>query len=168
MWVSEWVEVAQSCLTLCDPTDCSVHGVLQARILEWGAFPFSMGSSQPRHRTQVSCTAGEFFTSWAIREAPDNVNHPELYIHPLLLNLPPSPSCPPPIITAWASVLRAASHQLPLSPRGRMYLDAASSLCPSSPSPTVSTSPFSRSASPFLPWKQVHQDHFSRFHTYIH
>ena len=40
------------------------------RILEWVAYPFSRGSSQPRNRTEVSCTAGEFFTNWAIREAP--------------------------------------------------------------------------------------------------
>ena len=57
------VEVAQSCLALCDPMDCTVHGILQARILEWVAFPYSRGSSQPRDRTQVSHTAGEFFTS---------------------------------------------------------------------------------------------------------
>ena len=42
------VKAAQSCLTLCDPTDYTVHGILQARILEWVAFPFSRGSSQPR------------------------------------------------------------------------------------------------------------------------
>ena len=46
-----------------------VHGILQARILEWVAFPFSRGSSQPRDRTQVSHIAGSFFTSWATREA---------------------------------------------------------------------------------------------------
>ena len=40
--------VTQSCLTLCDPMDCIVQGILQARILEWVAFPFSRGSSQPR------------------------------------------------------------------------------------------------------------------------
>ena len=57
------MKVAQSCLTLCDPMDCIVHGILQARILEWVAFPFSRGSSQPRDRTQVSLTAGGFFTS---------------------------------------------------------------------------------------------------------
>ena len=42
------VKVAQSCPTLCDPTDYTVHGILQARILEWVALPFSRGSSQPR------------------------------------------------------------------------------------------------------------------------
>ena len=42
------VKVAQLCLTLCDPMDYTVHGILQARILEWVAFPFSKGSSQPR------------------------------------------------------------------------------------------------------------------------
>ena len=63
------VRVAQSCLTLCNPMDYTVHGVLQARTLEWEAFPFSRGSSQPRGQTQVSCVAGGFFTSWATREA---------------------------------------------------------------------------------------------------
>ncbi|CAI9170332.1 unnamed protein product [Rangifer tarandus platyrhynchus] len=48
---------------LCDPTDYTVQGILQARILEWVAFPFSRGSSQPWDRTQVSCIAGGFFTS---------------------------------------------------------------------------------------------------------
>ena len=50
--------------------DYTVHGILQARILEWVAFPFSRGSPQPRDWTQVSCIAGEFFTRWATREAP--------------------------------------------------------------------------------------------------
>ena len=63
--VAEKVKVTQSCLTLCDPMDYTVHGILQARILEWVAFPFSRGSSQRRHRTQVSCIAGGFLTSWA-------------------------------------------------------------------------------------------------------
>ena len=48
----------------------TVHGLLQARILELVAFPFSRGSSQPRDQTQVSHIAGGFFTSWATREAP--------------------------------------------------------------------------------------------------
>ena len=63
------MKVAQLCLTLCDPMDYSVHGILQARIPEWVAFLFSRGSSQYRDRTQVSCIAGRFFTSWATREA---------------------------------------------------------------------------------------------------
>ena len=46
----------------------SVHGILQARILEWVAIPFSRGSSQPRDWTQVSCIAGGFFIIWATRE----------------------------------------------------------------------------------------------------
>ena len=71
--------VAQSCLTLCNPMDCSppgfsVHGILQARILEWVAMPFSEGSSQPRNRTQVSCIAGRFFTIWATKEAQDRLH----------------------------------------------------------------------------------------------
>ena len=60
-------EVAQSCPALCDPMDyspsgSSVHGILQARIVEWVAMPSSRGSSQLRDQTQVSCIAGGFFT----------------------------------------------------------------------------------------------------------
>ena len=51
---SFWAKRAQSCPTLCDPTDYTAHGILQARILQWVAFPFSRGSSQPRDQTQVS------------------------------------------------------------------------------------------------------------------
>ena len=57
------VKVAQLCPTLCDPMDYIVHGILQAKTLEWVAFPFPRGSSQPRDRTQVSHIAGGFFTS---------------------------------------------------------------------------------------------------------
>ena len=64
------VKVAQSCPTLCDPVDYIVHGFLQAGILEWVAFPFSRGSSQPRDQIQVCHTVGGFFTSWATRETP--------------------------------------------------------------------------------------------------
>ena len=66
-------QALQSCLTLSDPTDyslpgSSVHGILQAKILEWVAMPSSRGSFLPRDRTQVSCTAGRFFTVCATRE----------------------------------------------------------------------------------------------------
>ena len=57
------VKVAQPYPTLCNPMDYTVHGILQARILEWVAIPFSRGSSQPRNQTQVSRIAGRFFTS---------------------------------------------------------------------------------------------------------
>ena len=60
---SRKVKVTQLCLTLCDPIDYTVHGILQARILEWVAFPFSRESSQPRDGTQVSRIVGGFFTS---------------------------------------------------------------------------------------------------------
>ena len=63
------VNVTQSCPTLGDPMDYIVHGILQARILEWVVFPFSRGSSQARDRIQVSHIAGGFFISWATREA---------------------------------------------------------------------------------------------------
>ena len=63
------VKVDQSCPTLCDPMDNTVNGILQARILEWIAFAFSRGSSQASNRIGVSCSAGGFFTHWAMREA---------------------------------------------------------------------------------------------------
>ena len=62
------VKVAQSRPTLCGPMDYTVHGILQARILEWVAFPFPRGSSPPRDQTGVSCIAGRLFTRWAMRE----------------------------------------------------------------------------------------------------
>ena len=69
------MKAAQSYPSLCDPMDYTIHGMLQTRILEWLAFPFSRGSSQPRDRTEVSCIAGGFFTSWAMREAPSGLCH---------------------------------------------------------------------------------------------
>ena len=87
------VLVAQSCPTLCDPMDCSPPGssvqeIFQARTLEWVAISFSRGSSQPRDWTQVSYTAGRFFTDWAPREAHVNITitihiciYTYIYIH---------------------------------------------------------------------------------------
>ena len=73
LYVSE-AKVAQLCQTLCDPMDysppgSSVHGILQARVLEWVAMPSSKESFQPRDRTKVSHIAGRFFTIWDTREA---------------------------------------------------------------------------------------------------
>ena len=82
-WTGPWriydtfllcVLVTQSCPTLCDPMHCSpsgssVHEIFQTRKLEWVSISFSRGSSQPRDRTWVSCTAGRFFINWATREA---------------------------------------------------------------------------------------------------
>ena len=87
--------------------DYTIHGILQARLLEWVAFPFSRGSSQPRNWTRVSCIAGRFFTNWAIREPTcrnrvKNYHRPamgweeEAFSHPYFPTLPPStfPPCP--------------------------------------------------------------------------
>ena len=68
------VLIAQSCLALCNPTDCSppgfsVHGILQARILEWVAIPFPRGSSLPGNQSQVSLLTGRSFNIWPTREA---------------------------------------------------------------------------------------------------
>ena len=67
--------VSKSCPTLCDPMDyslpgSSIHGILQARTLEWIAISFTRGSSQQKNWAWVSCISGRFFTDWAIREAP--------------------------------------------------------------------------------------------------
>ena len=93
----------QSCLTPCEPKDCSppgssVHGILQARILEWVAIPFSRGSSRPGGQTWVSCIAGGFFTSWATREAQTVCN---------TLQIPPTP---PQLSTATARTLQWAVY----------------------------------------------------------
>ena len=64
------VKVTQSCPALCDPMASTVHGILQARILEWIAIPFSRASSQPRDRTQVSCMAGGFFYQLSHQGSP--------------------------------------------------------------------------------------------------
>ena len=73
-FIKKKVSVAQSCPTLCDPMDCSpsgpsVHGILQERILQWVAIPFSRGSSWPRDWTWVSSIAGRFLTSLSHQEA---------------------------------------------------------------------------------------------------
>ena len=65
------VKVSQSCPTLLDPMDNTIHGILQARILEWVAIPFSRTSSQPRDQIQVSCMAGGFFITWATKVAQE-------------------------------------------------------------------------------------------------
>ena len=80
VFICLWDFFSRDCVCVCvcvcsvvsNSTDCSlpgsfVHGILQARILEWVAIPFSRGSSQPRDWTQVSCIAGRFFTIWATR-----------------------------------------------------------------------------------------------------
>ena len=74
----EWAEVAQPCPALCNPMDyslpgSSVHGIFQARILEWGAISFSRRSSQPRDWIRVSCVVGRCFTVLATREVLHNI-----------------------------------------------------------------------------------------------
>ena len=61
------VKVAQLCPALCNPMYFTVYGILQARILDWAAYPFTSGSLQPRNQIGVTCIAGGFFTNWAMR-----------------------------------------------------------------------------------------------------
>ena len=90
--VCQWL----SPVWLCDPLNCrspgsSVYGILQARLLEWVAIPFSRGSPQPRDRTWVSCIAGRFFTIWATREALRNAECVLILLSYFLFSLSSSP-----------------------------------------------------------------------------
>ena len=80
------VLVTQLCPTLCDSVDCSlpgfyVHGILQARILEWAAIPVSSRSSRPRDQTLVSCIVGRFFTIWATGRHIHKHTHTHTHTH---------------------------------------------------------------------------------------
>ena len=102
------VIVAQLYLTLCDPMDCrlpdtSVHGISQARILEWVAIPFCRWSFWPRDRTWVSCIAGRFFLVWATREA-----FVTIYVCVLLLLLLSCFSCAQLCATLWTAAYQAS------------------------------------------------------------
>ena len=77
--VNKWSEITQSCPALCDPMDrnlpgSSVHGIFQARVLEWVAISFSRGFSQPRDQTPVSCIASRRFTVLATMEDLNKVD----------------------------------------------------------------------------------------------
>ena len=74
------------------PSDSSVHGILQARILEWVAIPFSRGSSRPRDRTQIFCIAGRFFTILATRGA--HFIHSSVYMSIPISQFSPTPHSP--------------------------------------------------------------------------
>ena len=86
--------VTQSCLTFCDPMDCSspgscVHGISQARILEWVAISFSKGSSQPKDQTCVSCIGQQILYRGATWEAFYflNIFLPKTFLSPLNQNI---------------------------------------------------------------------------------
>ena len=102
------MKVTQSCLTLCNPKDFTVHVILQARILEWVAFPFSRGSSQPRNQTGVCCIAGRFFTNWSIRDAQYSLFNPKS-----ILNIVPALDLIyfSPIYNVWYQFLLPSSQK---------------------------------------------------------
>ena len=100
------VLIALWCPTLCVPMDCSppgssVHGILQARILEWVAISWSRWSSQPRDRTCIcciSCIAGRFFTA----------EPPEIYMHIAVQQICRTlPSCMTEALTHWETILQS-------------------------------------------------------------
>ena len=108
------MKVTQSCLTLCDPMDYLDHEILQARILEWAAFPFSRGSSQSRDWTQVSHITGRFSTSWATMEAQEYWSGQPI----------PSPADPPdPVIEPGSPALQADSLPTELSGKSWEFND---------------------------------------------
>ena len=73
--MKKWKWKSLSRVQLRHPMDCIVHGILQARTLEWAAFPFTRASSQARGRTQVSCIADRFFYQLSHQESLNNTNH---------------------------------------------------------------------------------------------
>ena len=102
--------------------DYTVHGLLQARIMEWAAYLFSRGSPWPRNRTGVSCIAGGFFTNWTIREAP----RPGCGI-PLILHL-----CSPFLMSSSAPYLSLEPHKSYLNYRNNLACCLPAYLLPSS------------------------------------
>ena len=127
----------------CSPPGSSVRGILQAKILEWVAMPFSKVSSWPAR-----------FLSY------DSAYQSQLYMH----LLPPSFSFPHPMhlshhsASDWAPcTMKQLLTSHPSHTQQCVYVDAVSSFVPHSPSPTVSVRPCATAESPFLPWKQVHQ-----------
>ena len=105
-WMNSWnymgccCLVAKSCLTRCDPMNCSpsgssVHGISQARTLEWVAIFFSRGSSPPRDQSRVSCIGKQVLYHWATREAQDYIhNRTTYYNRRAIKNLDSNPSDP--------------------------------------------------------------------------
>ena len=82
------MKVTQLCPTFCNPMDSTVHGILQARTLEWVAVPFSRGSSQPRDRTQVYVIAGGFLYQLSYQGSPDLKKFRRRQWHPTPVLLP--------------------------------------------------------------------------------
>ena len=115
------VLVAQLCPTLCDPMDgspqdSSVHGIFQARILEWIAISFSRVSSRPRDWNWVSCTAGRFFTIWAMREEWEGFNSTQGFedgerVHNLRNMAVPEAKIDPPVDTNMKAGPQSYNHR---------------------------------------------------------
>ena len=80
-------------MTVYSPPGSSVHGILQARILEWVAISFSRGSSRPRDQTQVSCIAGSSFNLWATRETHTAFTYSFSYLEPVCCSMSSSNHC---------------------------------------------------------------------------
>ena len=130
-WKSVKVLITQSCPTLCNPMNYSppgsfVHGIPQARILEWVAIPFSRGSSWLRERSQVSCIEDKLFTIWATKECVC-MRAKSLQLCPTLCN--PTDCSPPDSSvhrTLQARILECVAMP---SSRGSSQLRGQSSIC---------------------------------------
>ena len=151
----------------CNLPGSSVHGIFQARVVEWVAISFSRGSSWPRDQTQVSCIVGRCFYRLSHQGSLSAIS---IYICPLLLEPPslPPPTSPHPFRWGWTPCVIQHLPWLSLL-HTAMSLLQCSSLSSSHPllSP-VSTSLFSVSVTPFLPSNgTAHLYHFSRFHVYV-
>ena len=128
--------ITKSCLTHVTPMECSlpgssVHGIFQARILEWVAFSFSRGSSWPRNRTQISCPAVRFFTNWAMREAQKNFNGPQLALFcPLLAEQIKEKDLPPFLALFLVGTPFLPSYDLPFPHWKELGANGQADLCP--------------------------------------
>ena len=104
----------------CSPPGSSVYGIFQARILEWIAISFSRVSSRPRDWTWVSCTAGRFFTIWAMREEWEGPNSTQGFedgerVHNLRNMAVPEAKTDPPVDTNMEAGPQSYNHQEPNS-----------------------------------------------------
>ena len=113
------MKVAWSCPTLCNPMDYTVHGILQARILEWIAVPFSKGIFQPRGWTQVSYIAGGFLPA----ESPEKPKNTGMGSLSLLQWIFPTQESNWGLLHCWQILYQLSYHGIPSIPKPNFYFD---------------------------------------------
>ena len=113
----------------CSLPGSSIHGIFQARILDWVAISFSRGSSRPRYRTQVSGTAGRLFTIWATREATQKISGQHTIYPAQKLGAPRATSSGDlQVSSPDGEAMLAWGYNLPLTPKTLSLLDSFQTL----------------------------------------